>query len=162
MNTDKTRIEFMRDLTALNELLIAFQNQYPINYGAMFRHNFGLILVVLASWIFVLGYRGGYSFYDIPALLGVLGFFTWIKRSDLNTKNADPIDLKNKIAEVERNYSQYSDVQAFVKGFRANVNAIDRKKKNMRIVFKAILMAFGILGAVMAYAVFSYYDHTMR
>ena len=32
----------------------------------------------------------------------------------------------------------------------------------MRIVFKAILMAFGILGAMMAFAVFSYYDQTMR
>ena len=157
MNTDKTRIEFMRDLTALNELLIAFQNQYPINYGAMFRHNFGLILVVLASWIFVLGYRGGYSFCDIPALLGVLGFFTWIKRSDLNTKNADPIDLKNKIAEVERNYSQYPDVQAFVKGFRAKVNAIFIKKKNMHIIFRLIMIVVGVLGASLALATFVYY-----
>ncbi len=113
-------------------------------------------------WIFVCGYRGGYSFCDMPVLLGVLGFVVYVKRVDLNQKNEGPIELNNKIAEIEHNYSQYPDVQDFIKGFRANVNAIDRKKKNMRIVFKAILMAFGILGAKMAWSVFSYYDQTMR
>lgn len=163
MNTDKTRTDFLRDLTALNQQLVAFKNQYPANFGAVFRHYFGLILMVLAMWIFVCGYRGGYSFFcDMPVLLGVLGFLIYVKRVDLNQKNEGPIELNNKIAEIEHNYSQYPDVQDFIKGFRANVNAIDRKKKNMRIVFKAILMAFGILGAVMAYAVFSYYDQTMR
>lgn len=164
MNTDKTRTDFLRDLTALNQQLVAFKNQYPTNFGAVFRHYFGLILMVLAMWIFVCGYRGGYShsFCGMPVLLGLFGFLIYVKRVDLNQKNEGPIELNNKIAEIEHNYSQYPDVQDFINGFRANVNAIDRKKKNMRTVFKAILMAFGILGAKMAWSVFSYYDQTMR
>ena len=49
--------------------------------------------------------------------------------SDLNHQYDSPIELNNKIAEIERIYNQYSDVKVFVKKFRAMVNAIDIKKK---------------------------------
>lgn len=157
MNTDKTRTDFLRDLTNLDNLLVEFQNQYPINFGAMFRQNFGVLLMMLALILYGLGSKGGYTFCTIPSLLFVAGFIVWVKRYDLKQKEASPIDVNNKIAEIEYIYSQYPDVQAFIKKFRAKVNAVNNKKTLIRIAFWILMASVGGFGALLSLTKLGHY-----
>lgn len=157
MNTDKTRTDFLRDLTDLDNRLVEFQNQYPINFGAMFRQNFGVILMVLAFCLYGFGFRGGYTFCTIPSLLGVIGLIVWIKRFDLKRKERGSYPLTSKIDEIERVYSQYPDVQECIKQFRVKATAVINKKNWIRIAFVLFLMMLLAVGGFMLLVNLQYY-----
>ncbi|MBQ3657540.1 MAG: DUF308 domain-containing protein [Bacteroidales bacterium] len=157
MNENKTY--FQRVSVMLENLLKDYKNQYPKNYGDLFRDFFPILLIVLGAAAFV---YGAATMTDSAMLIGVLVspvlivFAFSLKR--VNRKNRpENVDFLSKIRSLELQmvtFNEYPDVKQYLEQFENRLNDTVKKKTDTKRLFKKLqIMLYCLVAAFLTFAI---------
>lgn len=154
METIKTK--FQADLSKMDLLFWKLQYSYPLNFGMPFRLNMSYFLMLLAVCMLCDEYCSGdlYTKTSLVALvLFVYAVVQWNR--DIGTDMTDAVgdykglfkQLDEAIISAERKYSQYPDVNSYLKKIKASSKTVRRRKALTLTVFRLLFFVlFAIYG----------------
>ena len=146
---------FHNNLSDWEHLLAEYKKSYPKNFGALVRNYLPSFMMLFGVMMFINSFTDSEAILQqapcfISPVLFIFGLFLYLKKynTPATPQTTEPT-MQQCIAKAEATYSKYPDVMEYLKQYRASVDAVTKRKKNIKryflIAFWGFFVVYGVI-----------------